>query len=379
MPVPCKIPRNMENQQHGISPYTVNLSTNALKQMINVVHDLQNLSENPDYPLLLPGLPETAQVKSRYYSVLMGYDFHIDDSQQVKLIEINTNAGGLWFATRCYLPSAQQFPDKLATKLLSTFINEYQLFRHDNNARPKLIAIIDHEPQQQFLFPEMQIFARLFEQAGIQTVIIDPSQVEVKDTQLRYQGQVIDLIYNRHCDFYLNTPEMQHIAQAWQQQSVCITPNPRVYGLLADKQRMIDWSRPDLFSDLLPPKIAARLQKAIPDTHKLQTLNKDAVWAARKQKVFKPATSYASRGVYIGDKLTKNKFNSFDPQETLVQQRIKPTITLTPDGEKFKTDFRLFVYRNTILNVCARLYQGQVTNLRTTNGGFGKIKLLRPE
>ncbi|NOQ14805.1 MAG: hypothetical protein GQ583_10080, partial [Methyloprofundus sp.] len=56
---------------------------------------------------------------------------------------------------------------------------------------------------------------------------------------------------------------------------------------------------------------------------------------------------------------------------------IKPTITLTPDGEKFKTDFRLFVYRNKVLNVCARLYQGQVTNLRTHKGGFSKIKLVR--
>ncbi|NOR80454.1 MAG: hypothetical protein GQ529_06415, partial [Methyloprofundus sp.] len=242
--------------------------------------------------------------------------------------------------------------------------------------QPKLIAIIDQQPQQQFLFPEMQVFAQLFEQAGIKTVIIDPSQVEVKDTRLYYQDQLIDLIYNRHCDFYLNTLEMQHIAKAWQQQSVCITPNPRVYGLLADKQRMIDWSEPDFLSGLLAPKVATRLQAAIPDTHLLQSLAKDAVWSTRKQRVFKPATSYASRGVYIGDKLTKNKFNSFDPLTTLVQQRIKPTITLTPDGEKFKTDFRLFVYHNKILNVCARLYQGQVTNLRTHKGGFSKVKLV---
>ena len=89
------VSRMMEIQQHGISPYTVNLSTSALKQMINVVRDLQNLSETPNYPLSLPKLPEIAQIESGHYSVLMGYDFHIDDSQQVKLIEVNTNAGGL--------------------------------------------------------------------------------------------------------------------------------------------------------------------------------------------------------------------------------------------------------------------------------------------
>ena len=366
----------MDTQQHGISPYTVNLSTRALKQMINVVRDIQNLSENPNYPLLIPKLPETAKIEPGHYSVMMGYDFHIDDSQQVKLIEVNTNAGGLWFAAQSYYPGAEHFPKKLADKLLNSFLQEYRLFRQDNNARPKLIAIIDHQPRQQFLFAEMQVFARLFEQTAIKTVIIDPSQIEEKDTRMCYQGQVIDLIYNRHCDFYLNTPEMQLIAKAWQQQSVCITPNPRIYGLLADKQRMVDWSEPDLLHTLLAPDIAARLQQAIPDTQLLQSFTKDAIWSDRKQKVFKPTTSYASRGVYIGAKLTKSKFNSFDPLKTLVQQRVKPTITLTADGGKFKTDFRLFVYHNIILNVCARLYQGQVTNLRTANGGFSKIKLV---
>lgn len=379
MSVPCKIAPHMDNQKHGTSPYTVNLSTGALKQMINVVHDLQALSEKPNYPLSLPKLPETAQIDSGHYSVLMGYDFHIDNEQQVKLIEVNTNAGGLWFVAQCYYPEIQHFPKKLANTLLATFVQEYRLFRQNSNALPRLIAIIDHEPENQFLFPEMQVFAQLFKQAGIQVVITDPKKIEVKNEKLYYQDQVIDLIYNRHCDFYLQSPETQHISEAWLQQSVCITPNPRVYGLLGDKQRMIDWSRPGFLNTFLEPKISTRLLQAIPETHLLKSLDKDATWTTRKQKVFKPTTSYAGRGVYIGDKLTRNKFNSFDPQETLVQQRIKPTITVIPDGEKFKTDFRLFVYRNTIINVSARLYQGQVTNLRTVNGGFSKIKLVNKQ
>lgn len=367
----------MEEQKHGMSPYTTHVSTAALKQMINVVRDLQCLSENTEYPLSIPELSETAQINSGYFSVLMGYDFHIDDTQQVKLIEINTNAGGIWYAARCYQPSAQQFPEKLGKRLLTTFINEYRLFRKNTNAQPKLIALIDQQPEEQFLFPEMQIFAKLFEQVGIRTIIIDPSQISVKGTRLYYQAQAIDLIYNRHCDFYLNTPEMQHIANAWREQTVCLTPNPRIYSLLADKQRMVDWSTPGFLEQFIKPEISTRLLRAIPETRLLQGLDKDAVWSARKQNVFKPTTSYASRGVYIGNKLTKTKFNSLDPMTTLVQQYIKPKITLSPAGEKFKTDFRLFVYRKSLLNICARLYQGQVTNLRTLNGGFSKIKIIK--
>ncbi len=367
----------MDNTQQGVSPHTVNLSRHALKQMIRVVHDLQNLSENPQYPDKLPELTCSAQIQAQNYSVLMAYDFHVTDSQEAKLIEVNTNAGGLWFACGIENPLNQALPDKLAQRLLATFIQEYRLFTQDSQARPKLIAIVDQAPEQQFLYSEMQAFARLFKQAGIDCVITDPSEIKASSSGLYYKEQHIDLIYNRHCDFYLNTPEMQVIAQAWQEQSVCVSPNPRVYGLLADKQRMADWSQSPFLSDLLKPKIAHRLQQAIPKTQLLHSLDQDTLWSKRKKLVFKPTTSYASRGVYIGDKLTKGKFNSFDPQTTLVQERIKPSITTISDDTQFKTDFRLFVYRHTILAACARIYQGQVTNLRTPNGGFSQLKLTK--
>ncbi|BCG62828.1 MAG: hypothetical protein methR_P0491 [Methyloprofundus sp.] len=367
----------MENIQNGISPYTVNLPRYALKQMISVVSNLQSLSESPDYyTSLLTELPANAQVNAKHYSVLMGYDFHITAEQQVKLIEVNTNAGGLWFACQSYDANAQQLPVKIADKLLATFIQEFQLFSQNKSAKPKLIAIVDSNPKEQFLYPEMQQIAQLFTQAGIKAVIIDPSEIEHQKQGLYHQNQRIDLIYNRHCDFYLNTPEMQHIAAAWQQQSVCLTPNPCIYGLLADKQRMVNWTQSEILQDILAPKVALDLQKAIPNTFNLHTFNPEHLWSERKKWVFKPTTSYASRGVYIGNKLTKSKLSSFDSQTTLVQQFIKPSVTLTTDAKKFKTDFRLFVYRDTILAVCARIYQGQVTNLRTPHGGFSKIKLI---
>jgi hypothetical protein len=279
----------MENHLPGISPYTVNLSRSALKQMIAVVRSLQTLCDTRRYSALLPELQETARINTRYYSVLMGYDFHITEEQQVKLIEVNTNSGGLWLACRCYEPNAQQFPEKLAKKLLHTFINEYRLFCQDQKARPQLIAIVDQQPKMQFLYQEMQIFAKMFQQAGIKTVIIDPSDIDAEGTELYYQDQRIDLIYNRHCDFYLLSPEMRDIADAWKNQSVCLTPNPQIYGLLADKQRMADWSQSGFFKELLSPKQASCLQQAIPYTQPLHTYPKDDLWAERKKWVFKPA------------------------------------------------------------------------------------------
>ena len=113
----------------------------------------------------------------------------------------------------------------------------------------------------------------------------------------------------------------------------------------------------------------------LPYTQPFYACSKENLWSERKKWVFKPANGYASRGVYVGEKLTKGKFNAFDPQATLVQQRIKPSVTITPDGTRFKTDFRLFVYRDEITAVSARIYQGQVTNLRTPGGGFSKVRI----
>ncbi len=363
----------MDNQELGVSPYCVNLPRKALKQMIYVVRDLQKLSENSAYPTLLSGLESHARIPIKHYSVLMGYDFHLDESSgQVKLIEVNTNAGGVWFASRSYDRHIKQFPDKLGKAILASFLNDYRLFCKQPTARPQLVAIIDQMPERQFLYPEMQVFATLFEQAGIKTVIIDPSDIDAQGANLYYQHQRIDLIYNRHCDFYLNSPEMQDIAQAWQAQSLCVTPNPRTYGLLADKYRMSDWEFNQEIANLLPK----RLHRAFPKTYLLSKFPRENLWAERKQWVFKPLNGYASRGVYVGDKLTKNKFNNFVSDETLVQECIKPSIFISPEGGKFKIDFRLFTYCNTILMVSARLYQGQVTNLRTPKGGFAQVKLV---
>ena len=366
----------MEPLRHGISPFSATLSRSTLKQMIHLVRDLQLLCEHPNYPYTLKNLPSSAQVNNSHFSVLMGYDFHITEDKQAKLIEVNTNAGGLWFAEQSYHPHIKQFSTKLAKRLLNTFLADYRLFHQDKTAKPKLIAIIDQDPENQFLYPEMQVFAQLFQQAGIKCLITDPSKIIEKGSQLYVNDQLIDLIYNRHCDFYFTSPEMSVIYNAWQNQSTCITPNPRIYGLLADKQRMANWYEKGSLEQLLPPKVAHRLHETLPKTYLLNDFQHDDLWQQRKKWVFKPLNSYASRGVYIGAKLTKNKFNSFDVQETLIQEHIKPSLTLRPDAEKFKTDFRLFTYRKQVLALSARIYQGQVTNLRTPNGGFSRVNLI---
>ncbi len=367
----------MTPPNYPISCYHAELPSHDLRVMIKLVRLLNKLAENRAYQSLLnETLPATARINNGHYAVMMGFDFHLSPTGP-KLIEVNTNAGGLWLSNLCYQPEARSFPPKLADKLLQTFLNDYALFRQNPLACPELIVILDENPQKQFLYPEMQVFAQLFQQAGIKTAIASPENLTGNSDGVYLGNQRIDLIYNRHCDFYLETAAMNLVRKAWLNAQVCLTPNPRAYGLLADKRRMILWSKPEFLAKLgLTTKEIGLIDQATPQTLSLADLTPEQAWNSRKHWVFKPETGYGSRGVYVGDKLTKGKLAELNPEHTLVQQRVPASITRINDDLQFKTDFRLFSYRNQILAISARLYQGQVTNLRTEHGGFAKVRLI---
>jgi hypothetical protein len=367
----------MHSPTDGISVQQVLLPRRDLREMIALARLLYRLSKHPAYfEQLKNSIPDVAKLDPLNDSVLMGYDFHLSPSGP-KLIEVNNNAGGLWLAWRAHHPAAQCFSGALQQKLFAMFIQEYALWRGMKHATPRTIAIIDDQPATQFLYTEMRAFAELLKKNNITALILDPSELTASNTGLAYQGTAIDLIYNRHCDFYLQSPALAAVRNAWLQQHLCLTPNPHTYALLADKQRMIQWSTPDGLSAVpLTPNERQLLERTIPMTRLLATQESDTLWQQRKHWVFKPDTAYASRGVYAGKKITRGKFAELSPSATVIQHSVEPSIYTATDGQTFKTDFRLFVYQQQILSVAARLYQGQVTNLRTEGGGFARVRII---
>jgi hypothetical protein len=147
--------------------------------------------------------------------------------------------------------------------------------------------------------------------------------------------------------------------------------------LLADKRRMVAWSDPDtraVFS--LTPAEFELLDQVLPTCAMLADLDAAEVWTARKQRVFKPVDSFGSRGVLLGEKISRKRFDALPAATTLVQELVPPSMTDVPDAEPMKTDLRLFAYRDRVFGVTARLYRGQVTNLRTPGGGFARVKVV---
>jgi hypothetical protein len=365
-----------------ISDLTVHLPRRDLRGMIRTVRALYRLSHLPAYrQAILPRVPEAARFDPGHDAVLMGYDFHLTDAGP-RLIEVNTNAGGALLSYLARYPDEEAargaMSEKLKKAFLEPFAEELQAFSHGRQNRPQHIAIVDENPQEQFLYHEMEAFAGLFRDWGARAQVVDPKLLQAGSDGVTLDGETVDLVYNRHCDFYLEEPAMAGIRAAYLAGRVCLTPNPFAYGLLGDKRRMVLWSDAEALADLgLDEEDMALLQQVVPVSRLLQEQDPDALWQDRRNWVFKPVDRFGSRGVLVGEKISRKRFDELDPATTLVQQLVVPSLTpATPDEKPMKTDLRLFVYRDRILGIGARLYHGQVTNLRTEGGGFARVKVI---
>jgi hypothetical protein len=372
----CTSPQNSQPApENSVSSAYALLPPEDLKTMLRCVGALYRLSQNPLYRNHVTSLcPEAARFDPGHDSVMMGYDFHLTD-QGPKLIEANTNAGGgllPWLR-----PDLDSQPEKYKKRLIDTFFAEFSRFSGRDTA-PGTIVILDEKPEEQFLYPEMVCFANLFREVGIKTCILGPEELTILEQGVFHENEKVDLIYNRHTDFYLETPEMAGLRTAYLERSACLTPNPRTYALLADKRRLALWSDAKSLDQFqIPARDAEILLNTIPESYLMNDIDQEEVWSTRKNWVFKPLTKFGSRGVILGRKMSRKRFSEFSPEETLIQKFIPPSLTRTEEDSSLKTDFRLFVYREKILGILARLFQGQVTNMQTPGGGFAQVRIKR--
>jgi hypothetical protein len=192
----------------------------------------------------------------------------------------------------------------------------------------------------------------------------------------------VDLVYLRDTDFTLETPRTRALREAYLAGRVVVTPSPREYHLLADKRRLALLSSREALSQLgVTDEDAELLAAVVPETRLLSELDPDALWKDRREWVFKPATAFGSRAVYRGDKISRKRFAEILEQPGyLAQRRVEPgeVGVETSDGPRaMKFDVRAYAYRDQVLLLGARVYQGQVTNLRSPGGGFSAICVAR--
>jgi hypothetical protein len=335
--------------------------------------------------------------KQSELGVFYGYDFHLN-AQGVHLIEINTNAGGP-FLNALLIESQQKSlllevslvrPEvskderssfdtsgrtdiNLEQVFLDMFRNEWRLARGD--APLTTIAIVDEQPESQYLYPEFLLAKAMFERASIDAHIVDPSALQAREEGLYVGDQKIDLIYNRLTDFSLQ--QFPHICNAHEKQQVVLTPNPAHYQRYADKRKLAWLSDGVLMRSVGVPQASIdALLQCIPQTKLVNAADAEQWWAERKQWFFKPVNGYGSKGAYRGDKITKRVFEEIMNGDYVAQKLAVPgerNVSLNDEVVSLKYDVRCYVYDGQIQLIAARLYQGQTTNFRTPGGGFALV------
>ena len=216
-----------------------------------------------------------------------------------------------------------------------------------------------------------------FKRAGIETYIVDPSELEFANGKLLYRAQAIDLVYNRLTDFSLAQPINQVLRAAYEQDALVLTPNPFHHALYADKRNLAILSDAQQLAALgADAKDIDLLIAGIPRTQLVSAERADEFWQMRKQLFFKPATGYGSKATYRGDKLTKGVWQDILQADYVAQQQVPPSergILVDEEKQQLKMDIRAYAYAGKIQLLAARLYQGQTTNFRTQGGGFAPV------
>lgn len=371
----------MQFDPAAISSHPAQLPYTALIKMRRLVSLLYRLSRQPTYlEALREALPKTACFDPGYDAVMMGYDFHLGPDGP-RLIEVNTNAGGAIYAYRAAFPEAtpdRPLPGHFPRRFLESFQQDFRRFAGRSGSPLRRLVILDEQPLEQHLYPEMVFFRDFFRSRGLQADICDPAELQADAEGVRLGDQRVDMLYNRHCDFYLEQPETAGIRAAYLARTVCLSPNPRAYGLLADKQRLANWCDERFLTAVgVSVRSRALLRELVPHSELLIGQDPEQVWSRRNQLVFKPLTLFGGKGVLIGKSMSRRRFAELDPRTTLLQELVKPSLSDGGADGEMKTDYRLFVYRNRLLGVSARLFQGQLTNLRTPGGGFARVDIIR--
>ena len=379
---------------HLVSSTAVFLSPEDLVKIGELIAAIERVVALPGYrAAVMAAAPAIAKLEFGPQGVLFGFDFHLSASGP-KLIEINTNAGGV--LVNAALARAQAACCEQAENDLFVHAGDpwrfdeqiYAMFEQEWRSQRRglplgCIAIVDDQPGEQYLHPEFRLFERLFARFGARSLIADARALEYRDGRLWHADTAIDLVYNRLTDFYFEESGHSALRAAYEAGATVVTPHPRAHALYANK-RNLEWlgNAAALQAFDVPDDDRALLLEHIPATEPVTEDNAQRLWSQRRGYFFKPVSGYGGKAAYRGDKLTHRVWSEIRAQQYVAQALVLPSGRIVAgDGPaiELKLDVRAYAYAGTVQLVAARLYQGQTTNFRTPGGGFAPVFVARPD
>ena len=372
---------------HLFAGETVFISAADRAAIADLVAAIERVSALPQYRrLALAHAPAIARHEFGPRGGILGFDFHLT-ALGPRLIEVNSTPGGVLLNIAlagargagpeerggAYGTAAARA--ELERAVLATFLQEWRSQRGATQLRE--VAIVDRDPQHQYLYPEFLLFESLFQRAGIGASVAAPSALEWRDGSLWHAGRKVDLVYNRLTDFYLEDPLQAPLRAAYEAGAVVLTPDPRAHAIYANKRNLITLGdRRVLESIGVAGATSALLAMGIPHTQLVTPDNAALLWRRRDRLFFKPAAGYGSKAAYRGDKLTRRVWAEIVAGDYVAQDYVAPglrTVRHLGTTTTLKFDLRAYASAGVVLLLAARLYQGQTTNFRTPGGGFAPV------
>lgn len=382
-----------QTHPHLFSSTVVFLTQAVLEAIEATVAAIERVMALPGWQQpIAPQFADTAPAAQAPLGAFMGYDFHITGNSP-QLIEINTNAGGAFLNTALAraqaacceamdqaLPPYRDMPT-LEARFFAMFRSEWQ--RQRGGAALRRVAIVDDDPQQQYLAPEFELARAMFEAHGVHASIADARSLRFESGQLWGPDGAVDLVYNRVTDFDLSDPTHAALAQAWRSGAVVLTPHPAAHALRADKQHLQTLADADALRALgAQEKDIEVITAHVPPCERVTSANAQRLWEGRRTLFFKPRCGFGSRAVYRGDKLTQRVWKEIQEGDYLAQTLVPPglrSVGHLPTPADLKFDVRAYAYAGEVQLLSARMYSGQTTNFRTQGGGFAPVVVVAPD
>jgi len=365
---------------HLISPFEIRLPQRLLQAAEDAVGALYRVSRTLPYSEKIEDRAGMAATKVANHSVLMAYDFHTTEDGQCFLVEVNTNASGyLLTALMQEAHGRTETSQKILQSLKESFIHELKLAGKPFSTPH--VAISDENIPEQKMLVEFLMYQDWFKSFGWSAELC-----EVKDLRL-HNGRLaapvdnyVDFVYNRSTDFYFEDSTHQALREAFVNGAACVSPNPREYWLLADKQRLIEYSQPNFWAEVgASAEDQARIQAVLlPTFDRGSFTSGDDIWNQRKTLFFKPKRSHGGKSVYRGESVSRKVFERLMQEDVLIQ-RFQPAQKVPTDDDRsvlstWKFDLRVYAYEDQVQQIAARIYQGQVTNFASKLGGFTMVQ-----
>lgn len=352
---------DLEQSKNLFSSFKLVFSKEMLKRVEDFVRDFYLVKDFADYQneVLSPSLKDKANLRPKP-SVLCCFDFHYNSrTEEIKLIEVNTNASGYLIGLSSYL--GHNLPiESYQERLIDSFKNSGLL-------SSKTLYIMDENPKQQKMYLEFLMYEELFESLGHKVEIIDSKLLDQK-----LQTEIIDgAIYNRDTDFFFD--KLPGLNNVFLSQSMEVSPHPLDYDLLAKKTNL------DVLQNLKPTdsqaqKLLEQLQEFLLESGLVKEGFESFEDLIKKKKslFFKPATAFGGKSTYKGSSVS-NKYLKEIWERNLLYQQNFPVDQFEVSGSKWKYDLRFYTYDGQVQFYLARVYQGQITNFQTLGGGFAPI------